>query len=59
MFKPPFRRRAGLFYAVLALLAVWVAVLLTLYFVTVFPNRHLPRETELPDHAGRNEPAQD
>jgi hypothetical protein len=39
-FKPPLRPRPGLFYATLGMLGVWVGVLLTLYFVTVYPNRH-------------------
>ena len=39
-FKPPLKPRPGLFYGLLGLLGVWVGVLLTLYFVTVFPNRH-------------------
>ena len=38
-FRPPFAPRPGLFYALLGLLAVWVAVLLVLYFTTVFHHR--------------------
>ena len=39
-FKPPLKPRPGLFYAMLGLFGVWVGILLTLYFVTVYPNRH-------------------
>jgi len=39
-FKPPLKPRRGLFYALLGLLGVWVGVLLSLYFLTVYPNRH-------------------
>jgi hypothetical protein len=40
VFKPPLKPRPGLFYALLGLVGVWVGVLLTLYFVTVYPARH-------------------
>jgi hypothetical protein len=39
LFKPPLRPRPRLFYTMLGLVGVWVALLLTLYFVTVFPHR--------------------
>ena len=39
-FKPPLKPRRGLFVALLGVFAVWVGVLLTMYFVTVYPNRH-------------------
>jgi hypothetical protein len=48
-FKRPFKPRPGLFYAMLGLLGIWVGILLTLYFVTVYPNRH--RHTEPQDAA--------
>ena len=38
-FKPPFKPRRRLFYALLGLLGVWVAVLIVMYFVTVYPTR--------------------
>jgi hypothetical protein len=39
MFRPPLRPRPGLFYGLLGLLGIWIAILLTLYFVTVRPYR--------------------
>ena len=38
-FPPPLKPRPRLFYGLLALLAVWVGILLVLYFTTVYPNR--------------------
>jgi hypothetical protein len=40
LFRPPLKRRPGLFYALLAAFGVWIGVLLALYFVTVYPRRH-------------------
>ena len=39
-FKPPLKPRRGVFYALLGLFGVWVGLLLALYVVTVYPNRH-------------------
>jgi hypothetical protein len=39
VFLPPLKRRAGLFYALLVAVAVWIATLLTLYFVTVHSRK--------------------
>lgn len=39
MFRAPFAPRPGLFYALLGLLGIWVAVLLTMYFTTVHAQR--------------------
>jgi hypothetical protein len=36
---PPFKPRPRLFYGLLAAVALWVCLLLGLYFFTVFPNR--------------------
>jgi hypothetical protein len=44
-FKPPFTPRPGIFYLLLGMVGVWVVILLTLYFVTVYPTR---REHPLP-----------
>ena len=49
-FKPPLKPRPGLFYAMLGLIGVWVGVLLTLYFVTVYPNRHHQVEPSIEEH---------
>lgn len=38
-FRPPFKPRPGLFYGLVALLIIWVAGLVTLYFLTVYPQR--------------------
>lgn len=35
VFKPPLKPRRGLFYALMGGVAVWVGVLLTMYFTTV------------------------
>ena len=44
-FKPPLKPRPKLFYGMLGLVGLWVGLLLTLYFVTVFPHRN-----EAPPH---------
>ena len=36
---PPLKPRPRLFYALLAMLGVWIAALLVLYATTVYPNR--------------------
>ena len=46
-FLPPLKPRPRLFYALLTGIALWVGVLLGLYFVTVYPNR---------DHAKSDRP---
>jgi hypothetical protein len=46
-FKPPLKPRRGLFYALLGLLAVWIAVLVVMYFTTVYPTRK-QQPTEIP-----------
>lgn len=47
---PPFKPRRRLFYGLLTAFALWVGVLLGLYFFTVFPNRnrHTERLTDAP-----------
>lgn len=37
---PPFQPRKKLFIALLLILALWIAVLLWLFFTTVWPLRH-------------------
>ena len=37
VFKPPFRPRRGLFYALLGVLALWIVALVILYVKTVYP----------------------
>ena len=49
-FKPPLKPRPRLFYVMMGLVGIWIGLLLTLYFVTVFPHRG-----ESPPH-GRVEP---
>jgi hypothetical protein len=39
MFRPPLKPRPRLLRALLGVMGVWIAVLLTLYFVTVYPHR--------------------
>jgi hypothetical protein len=41
-FKPPLRPHRALFVALVAVFAVWVAVLIALYAKTVYPLRHRP-----------------
>lgn len=41
---PPFKPRPRLFFGLLAALAVWVCLLLGLYFLTVFPSRNPHRD---------------
>jgi hypothetical protein len=51
IFRPPLKRRPGLFYGLLGLLGIWIAVLLTLYFVSVRPYRathEAPAGEEMP-----------
>ena len=38
-FKAPFKPRPRLFYVMLGLVGIWIGLLLTLYFITVFPHR--------------------
>ena len=38
--RPPFKPRPLLFYGLLTGFALWVGVLLGLYFFTVYPTRH-------------------
>lgn len=38
-FKAPLKPRPKLFYALMGVFALWIAALMTLYFVTVYPNR--------------------
>jgi hypothetical protein len=40
VFKAPLKARPKLFYAMLGIFGVWVVVLLTMYFTTVYPHRH-------------------
>jgi hypothetical protein len=39
IFRPPLKPRPKLFVALLVVLGAWVGVLVTIYFVTVYPNR--------------------
>ena len=39
IFRPPLKPQPKLFVALLGVLGAWVGVLLTIYFVTVFPTR--------------------
>ena len=39
LFRAPFKPRPKLFVGLFCLLVVWVGVLLTLYFTTVYPQR--------------------
>ena len=39
-FKPPLKPHRGLFIGLLLIFAVWVGVLLYLFFATVWPLRH-------------------
>ena len=39
-FKPPLKPHRGLFILLCVVLAVWVGVLLVMYFKTVYPERH-------------------
>jgi hypothetical protein len=38
-FKPPLKPRPRVFYVMLGLFGVWVALLLALYFTTILPHR--------------------
>jgi hypothetical protein len=38
--KPPLKPRRGLFLGLLVVFAIWVGVLLYLFFTTVWPLRH-------------------
>jgi hypothetical protein len=51
VFKAPLKPRPKLFYALLGVLGVWVALLLVLYFTTVFPHRdeHAPHQRVEPN----------
>lgn len=41
---PPFKPRPGLFYGLLTAFALWVGILLGLYFLTVYPHRRANTE---------------
>lgn len=45
---PPFKPRPRVFFGLLAALALWVCLLLGLYFLTVFPNRNAHRDASNP-----------
>ncbi len=48
----PLRARKKLFVALCGVFAIWVALLLTMYFVTVYPQRHhatSPLNTSAPE----------
>ena len=48
---PPLKPRRRLFVGLLIALGAWVAVLLTLYFTTIYP-RHVPGDIRPPEAAG-------
>ena len=54
-FKPPLRPRRGIFYALLALLALWITVLVVMYFRTVYPTRN-QQPSEIPAAPLKGEP---
>jgi hypothetical protein len=58
VFKAPFKPRRKLFYAMLGVLGVWVALLLVLYFTTVFPHRgeRPAHERVMPENQGMTVP---
>lgn len=41
---PPFKPRPRVFFGLLAAIALWVCLLLGLYFLTVFPSRNAHRD---------------
>ena len=45
-YKPPLKPHPRLFAALCIVFAAWVAVLLTLYFKTVYPLRHSATATQ-------------
>ena len=48
---PPLKPRRKLFVGLLVALGAWVAILLTLYFTTVYP-RHVPGDIRPPEAVG-------
>lgn len=48
---PPLKPQRKLFVGLLVAFVVWVAVLLTLYFTTIYP-RHAPGDIRPPDVVG-------
>jgi hypothetical protein len=58
VFKAPLKPRRALFYAMMGLVGVWIAVLLVLYFTTVFPHRNerAPHQRVEPTNTGMTVP---
>jgi hypothetical protein len=48
---PPLKPRRKLFVGLLVALGAWIAILLTLYFTTIYP-RHVPGDIRPPEAAG-------
>jgi hypothetical protein len=48
---PPLKPRRKLFIGLLIALGAWVAILLTLYFTTIYP-RHVPGDIRPPEAVG-------
>ena len=49
--SPPLKPRRKLFVGLLAALGAWIAILLTLYFTTIYP-RHVPGDIRPPEAKG-------
>jgi hypothetical protein len=48
---PPLKPRRKLFVGLLVALGAWIAILLTLYFATIYP-RHVPGDIRPPEATG-------
>ena len=48
---PPLKPRHKLFVGLLVALGAWIAILLTLYFTTIYP-RHVPGDIRPPEATG-------
>ena len=40
IFRPPLKPQRTLLWIISAVMVIWVAILVTMYFVSVYPQRH-------------------